>query len=85
MFRPMAYSMNSLYTFSDNSVIEPPEVVVFFDISKMSLCLNGTDLTVSDSFLTLDVCMGSFFQCFPLLIDLHDFIFPGIFFSMIFI
>ena len=51
----------------------------------MSFCLNGTDLSVQNPFLTLDVCMGFFFQRFPLFIDLHDFIFLYIFFSIIFI
>ena len=62
-------------------VIETAKTIIFFDIPKMSFCLNGTDLPVQNSFLTLDVCMGFFFQSFPLFVDLHDFIFLCIFFQ----
>ena len=42
-------------------MIEPPKVIIFFDVSKMPFCLNRTDLTIQDSFFTLNICMRSFF------------------------
>ena len=51
----------------------------------MSFCLNGTDLPVQNPLLTLDVCMGFFFQSFPLSVNFHDLIFLCIFLSIIFI
>ena len=40
---------------SRRTMMEAAEVIVFLDISKMSFCLNGADLTIQDSFFTLDV------------------------------
>ena len=65
--------------------MEPAETIIFFDISKMSFRLDGADLAVQNAFLTLDVCMRFFFQFFPSLIDLHHFIFIGIFLGVILI
>ena len=42
-------------------VIETAKTAIFFDISKMFFCLNGTDLAVQNPLLTLDVCVGFFF------------------------
>ena len=61
------------------AVIKTPEVLVFLDVSKMSLCLNGTCLAFQDSAFALDIGMGSFFQFLPLFIDLYDFVLFGIF------
>ena len=67
------------------TIIETPEIFVFFYISKMSFRLDRTNLTIQDSFLALNICMGFLLQFFPLLIYLHDFIFIRIFFWIIFI
>lgn len=67
------------------AVIETPEIIVFLDIAKMSFCLDGTDLAVQDPFFTLDIGMGFFPEFLPTLVDLHDFIFIGIFFCIVFI
>ena len=71
--------------FFDYSVMKPSKTIVFFDIPKMSFCLNKMNLSVQNPLFTLYVCMGFFFQSFPLFIDLHDFIFLDIFFNIIFI
>ena len=34
------------------TIIKTPEIFVFFDISKMPFCLNGTNLTVTNSSLS---------------------------------
>ena len=48
-----------IYFFS-GPVIEPTEVFIFLDVSKVPSCLNGTDLTFQDSFVALNVATGFF-------------------------
>ena len=66
-------------------MMKPAEVFVFFDMSKMSLCLDGTNLPIQNTFFTFYICMGCCCQFFPLFINLHDFILVSIFFRIIFI
>ena len=37
------------------AVVKAPEVLVFLDVSKMSLCLNGTCLAFQDPAFALDI------------------------------
>ena len=67
------------------TVVKPPEFLILFDIPEMSLSLYGTGLPFYDPFFTLDICMGFFFQLFPLFVDLHHLIFLSISFFFIFI
>lgn len=55
------------------------EIFIFIDISKMSFRLDWPYLAVSNSFISLNSGMCSFFQVFPLFMDLHDLIFVLIF------
>ena len=67
------------------AVIKPPEIFIFLDVPEMALGLDGTDLAVQDPFFTLDIRMGFFPEFLPLLIDLHGFIFIGIFLCVVFV
>ena len=53
------------------AVMKSSEFLVFLDISKVSLRLDGTDLTVKNTLLALYVCITFFFKFFPALINLH--------------
>lgn len=64
-------------------IIKSPEFFIFLDIAKMSLCLDGTDLTFQYPFLALDIGIGSLLKLLPLFVDLHDLIFFGILFFII--
>lgn len=61
------------------------EPFVFLDVAKVPLCLDGTDLTLQDPLLTLDVRMRFFLQFFPPPIDLHDLVPVRILFCIVFI
>ena len=39
-------------------MIKSAEVFIFLDITKMPLCLNGSNLTVQNPFFTFYICMG---------------------------
>ena len=67
------------------AMIKSAEVFIFFDIPKVSLRLNGTNLTIKNSFLTFYICMGFFLQFLPQPIYLHDFIFISVRFIIVFI
>lgn len=54
-----------LVYFIRRTIIKSTEVFVFFDITKMSFCLNGTDLTIQNSFFAFYICMGFRLQFFP--------------------
>ena len=63
---------------------ETTEVFIFLDISEMPFCLDGTDLTVSDSLFTLDIRMALLLQFLPVFVDLHDLVLiPVTFFILV--
>lgn len=66
-------------------VIEAAEICILLDVSKMPLRLDGADMAFQYPLFTLDIRMGTFFQFFPLLIDLHCLVSFCIFFRIIFI
>ena len=69
-----------LIYFFRRTIVEPAEVFVLLDISKVAFSLNGSDLSVQDSFFTLDIPIGFFLQFFPPFIDLHHFLSVWFFF-----
>ena len=56
-----------LVHFFPGTVVEPAEVLVFFDVSEMPFCLDGPDLAVQDPLFALDVRMRLFFQLITLI------------------
>lgn len=56
------------------SVVKPSEFLTLFDIPEMSLGLYGTGLPFYDPFITLDICIGFFFQLFPLFVGKQEII-----------
>ena len=47
-----------LIYFFRRTIVEPAEVFVLLDISKVAFGLNESDLSVQDSFFTLDIPIG---------------------------
>ena len=65
--------------------MEPPEVLVFFYVPKVSFRLDRARLAFQNTLLTLNVRMGFFLQLVLSFIDLHDLIAVWILFGIVLI
>lgn len=66
------------------AIVKTPEAFILFAISKVSFCLDRPDLTFQNPFLTLNIRIGLFLQCFPPFVVLFITLFLSGFFSALY-